>query len=173
MLHIDDGHWIRCMEETASFSSGITLRKLFATLLEHCNIAEPNSMWEQFQDNMCEDFLHQHRTATRNPLAEITPNIRNQALRSIQMELQLLGRDLHDYDLPQPTAIEEPPPPAWDEHRAYNRPVLQQRIADAVLNEEQTQVWTTVRNAMDDTSGNTDHKAFFLEGVAGTGKTFV
>jgi ATP-dependent DNA helicase PIF1 len=34
-------------------------------------------------------------------------------------------------------------------------------------------VWNTVRNAMDDTSGNTHGKAFFLRGAGGSGKTFL
>jgi hypothetical protein len=37
------------------------LRQMFATILAYNNVKEPAVLWEKYQSDLCEDFLHTAR----------------------------------------------------------------------------------------------------------------
>ena len=47
MGFLDDGNkWIECIHEAANWASGTQLRRLFATILVHCEVTEPKRIWD-------------------------------------------------------------------------------------------------------------------------------
>lgn len=48
-LILDDTEWHRCLEEAALTRSGKHLRRLFATILVHCDVTDPAALWETFK----------------------------------------------------------------------------------------------------------------------------
>jgi hypothetical protein len=57
-LLADDAEWRSCMEEAASFKMPRQLRGLFATLLQHVEVAEPLQLWDHCRQHLLEDFAH-------------------------------------------------------------------------------------------------------------------
>ena len=60
LLESDD-EWHRCMEEASLYRLPPQLRALFATLLCMNTPAEPERLWLDFRDHMCQDFVLQAR----------------------------------------------------------------------------------------------------------------
>jgi len=52
----DDKEWINCIKEASRWASGMQLRQLFATILRHCEITDPNRLWESNWETLSEDI---------------------------------------------------------------------------------------------------------------------
>lgn len=52
-LVLDDTEWHRCLEEAALTRSGKHLRRLFATILVHCDVTDPAALWEAHKVRYC------------------------------------------------------------------------------------------------------------------------
>lgn len=48
-LVLDDSEWQRCLEEAAITRTGKQLRRLFATILVHCDPLDAGALWEAFK----------------------------------------------------------------------------------------------------------------------------
>ena len=140
-------------------------RHLFAHLLLHCELSNPLALWEQFREELSEDFYHlcKQQTAAYDG-----------ALDAIQKILSQNGKHLaDDYGLPLPKA--------FDRTQFTNKDLLRERRYDAP--EERTQA-DSLRAQMYDEQGDaydaildsvhTDTPAvFFIDGPGGSGKTFL
>ena len=183
----DDGEWVALFREGAEFMTGRALRHLFALALQHTTITNPLAIWETFGYIMCDDVPHLLTTG-RVPVPQGAEEIEGRidldyGLYLIQEYLKEFGKSLSEYGLPEPVlswvlvqarhsnlAIEEEL--AYDpeqEEEAYN-------AMRAQLNPEQDHCFREIVNAVEQYEHNphrNQRSAFFLQGAAGTGKTFL
>src|SRR6266403_5855584 len=52
----DDGEWRLCLREASQIQTGASLRHLFASMLLFCQISNPEDLWQEFSDNICDDL---------------------------------------------------------------------------------------------------------------------
>ena len=171
----DDAEWIQCMEEGVSMSSSSALRALFASLLVFNDVSQPLEMWELFKEHMAEDVLHQARQA--NPARNLDAGILDTVLRHISVHLQQLNciRPLSEFDLPTPVA--EPVVAAVaEEIGRYDQEAQRVMQAERVLklNPQQNEIYNTIIEAVNqEPAKNAEGSVFFVDGLGGTGKTFL
>ncbi|KAF0745191.1 ATP-dependent DNA helicase [Aphis craccivora] len=58
----NDEQWKNALAEATLSESPSKLRELFAIIIVFCQPSEPQSLWEQFRNDFCEDILHTERT---------------------------------------------------------------------------------------------------------------
>ncbi|PPQ82287.1 hypothetical protein CVT25_008437 [Psilocybe cyanescens] len=150
----DDGEWRLCLQEACEMQTGTRLRHLFATLLLFGELAQPNTLWNEFRNHICDDL-----------------EWRLQAMEKI---LGDSGHSLANFPgMPQPqqdwTALTLNPLIA--EQLNYNRDAERTEL-DArlpTLNDDQRAAYTRIIESIEREEG----KIFFLNGPGGTGKTYV
>jgi hypothetical protein len=54
----DDQEWVACFKEAVSFTTGHNLRILFSTALIYQEISNPEVLWDQFKEYLCDDLQH-------------------------------------------------------------------------------------------------------------------
>jgi hypothetical protein len=52
----NDGEWNQCLTEASEMQTGSQLRSLFAHILLHCQPAEPDVLWQQHREKICDDL---------------------------------------------------------------------------------------------------------------------
>lgn len=168
-----DGEPLALLEEAADIQTGSQLRKLFKIVISDCNPTEPEILWEKFGKKICDDLPHGLRTMfdIQNPTDEQTLNY---GLYLLDRLLREGGKKLkHFSNMPRPKEN-------WGkiignrllcEHRqlqfAIQQPELRRNIAS--LNPEQLSAYNKITESVQQRDGRT----FFLNGIAGTWKTFV
>ena len=169
----DDNEWIACFTEAVRFSSGFTLRILFITALAHGDVTDPNSLWLRFGKDICDDLPRLMANFSDIPSDLESPHI-DYGLFLIQRGLADLNHTLTTFGMPLPQLN-------WDANRGntliaaeqgYDLQIEEQekdRYMSA-LNPDQTRAFQTIVTAIDE---DPDHAHFFLQGPAGTGKTFL
>jgi hypothetical protein len=183
----DDGEWVALFREGAEFMTGRALRHLFALALQHTTITNPLAIWEMFGRSMCDDVPHLLTTG-RVPVPPGAEEIEDQidldyGLYLIQEYLNEFGRTLLEYGLPKPVLN-------WTiQNRSINSTVLEEELnynreheqeaydrMRAQLNPEQShcfQVIVTAVHQYEQNPNRYQQSGFFLQGPAGTGKTFL
>ena len=166
-----DGDWVACFRDAATFATGQALRYFFVAALMNGPVTNPLAIWTSFCTDLCDDL----------PLLAAALAVSNDAAAHLDYGLHLIdgllaeaGKRLADFSLPacqynwgvrvqnQLLAAE----------LAYDTDVQDTVFWDSVssLNEDQRTVFNTVVTAVE-TNSNTAH--FFVQGPAGTGKTFL
>ena len=168
----EDREWSLCLEEAAVMHSGTQLRSLFVTILLFCCPQDPVELWNHFKDNICDDLqrrLQQSSTQNVEPGDEI-----DYGLYLIEQLLQRSNSSLSNFPgMPMPQKN-------WEhvgrnhlitEQHAYDREAERQKAIQGIaqLNAEQKSAFEAVKVSVRNQQG----KLFFLNGPAGTGKTFV
>ncbi|XP_075074829.1 uncharacterized protein LOC142162380 [Nicotiana tabacum] len=162
LLHCDN-NLVECMNEATNYQMSYSLRRLFATLLVYCNPANPAELWKQFEDSMSEDF-------------KILPNmnakdIRFMALNHINDILDLMGRDINEYNL-IPEKIKPSTAIGETNDCQFERNIIvreEDLLLERKLNTEQRKAYDTIIDRI----FSTKLGAFFVDGAGGTGKTFL
>ena len=165
----DDEEWSTCLSEYAQVHNPRQLRHLFATILVFCNPSFPRSLWNAFSVDLCEDFAFAaRRDNDTDSDTSIAEDIRHSALYHLDTILQANNQSLRNYpDLPQ-LPIDY-------------CPVSLNEAAEADLSEDQTRHMIESLNhdqraafdAITSKVVNGEAGVFFLDGPAGTGKSFV
>ncbi|KAG5539463.1 hypothetical protein RHGRI_019865 [Rhododendron griersonianum] len=169
----DDDEWVQCLEEAAIMKSGYQLRRLFCVILTQCSPLQPLELWKRFSMHICDDLAHKIRTlfAIPNPTEG---QIEDYGLYLLNQMLGETGKSLHDFP-PMPQPIENWSTVAGNrliiEHRQLQ---IQAQQADTEtnigrLNSEQRNAYDAILCSVFEKKGTT----FFLNGGAGTGKTFL
>ena len=57
----DDGEWRLCLQEAAEMHTGTRLRHLFVTLLLFGEPSQPDLLWHEFKQHICDDLAHRLR----------------------------------------------------------------------------------------------------------------
>ncbi|XP_020243617.1 uncharacterized protein LOC109821873 [Asparagus officinalis] len=161
LLESDDS--IReCLDEAIIFQMPTALRRLFATILVHCEPTDVNHLWDKYIESLSEDF-------TRKPNAT-RASVINDTLLNINFYLESMGKDIKNFDLPPLQAKN------ITEEISYPREIKEELDvqistddlnAATKLNYEQHTAYTTIVSRVE---GNKSG-VFFIDGPGGTGKT--
>jgi len=182
----DDGEWVALFSEGAQFMTGMALRHLFALALQHTTISNPLAIWQTFGHSMCDDIpriLATGRVPVPPGAQEIDEIDLDYGLYLIQEYLKEFGKTLMEYGLPEPVlnwvvGQVRVTNPVMAEELAYD-PRQEKENSDrmrAQLNPEQVSCFEEIIKAVEQYDchphGNRS-SGFFLQGAAGTGKTFL
>ncbi|KAG7980703.1 hypothetical protein I3843_05G196400 [Carya illinoinensis] len=151
-----------CLEEACLYQIPSSLRHLFSTILVYCNPTNPKELWERFEKEMSTDFLIRNVSSTV---------VRKMVLQDIASTLESMGKDINMYRF-VPADI------FYGEDEFTNREIDDERVvtiptedllASQVLNSEQKNAYDLILHTLVSNKAG----AFFVDGPAGTGKTFL
>ncbi|XP_028081957.1 uncharacterized protein LOC114283346 [Camellia sinensis] len=169
----DDEEWIQCLKEAAVMKIGYQLRRLFTIILTQCSPLQPYALWNQFSMHICDDLAHKIRTLFA--ISEPTEaQIEDYGLYLLNQMLQESGKSLIDFPpMPQPSTN-------WSavvgnrlifEHQQLHNETQQADVEIIIdrLNNDQRTTYDAITSSVFENKGT----IFFLNGGAGTGKTFL
>jgi hypothetical protein len=163
----DDNTLDECLTESSMVQMPSSLRRLFATILVFCEPKDVAGLWTKHFDAMAEDFKH------KNP----NPHwVEQMVLIDIRNMLQSMksrdnDKDINKFPLPK---IDD----AFDDASAVPREIFEETSIDtnpedvglsSLLNEEQRAAYDEIMSKVDTEQGG----LFFVDGLGGTGKTFL
>ena len=168
--------WITYFTEAVTFAAGHYLRLLFTTALSFEAIPDPLEVWDQFKEHICDDLQHRLQVQGLDGL-DIPDDMENlhldYGLFLISELLVAGGRTLEDCNLPEP--VVEWKIPAQNtlvaEELSNNLQEDAQELERMVssLNPEQRRSYDTILGSLTQPIAT----QFFIQGPAGTGKTFL
>ncbi|KAG0610723.1 hypothetical protein M758_7G086700 [Ceratodon purpureus] len=170
----DDGEWIKCLEEASIMRTGASLRNLYVVILSECNPSHPELLWQRFRPHLCDDL--RHRLRRHYGLSEPSEE------EVYDFGLFLIDEILREQSNKNPSLFPPMPIPTlnWSHHRS-NRFINEQlqwncedlelyvQEHEPQLNGEQRYCYDAILSSIEDQSG----VVFFVDGPAGTGKTFL
>eukprot|EP01022_Parablepharisma_sp_SALTPOND_P030442 TRINITY_DN7629_c1_g2_i1.p1 TRINITY_DN7629_c1_g2~~TRINITY_DN7629_c1_g2_i1.p1 ORF type:complete len:1733 (+),score=72.80 TRINITY_DN7629_c1_g2_i1:935-6133(+) len=170
----NDAEWARCLREAAITKNALQVRNLFAYILIYCSPTEPGKLWRDHIRDFTDDYiLNIRRAGIEVTEAQIDVAI-NKALIEINRVLRMAGRDLANYPgMPLPDYERALANSFIAEERGYNIEEQKEICRETVgtMNEEQYRIYEAIMKAV--TEGKIQNNAFFIDGPAGTGKTFL
>lgn len=151
-----------CLSKTVIYEMPISLRRLFATLLSLCNSNDPKLLWNTFKSYMIDDYMHKNISSHDAEL---------RALNDISCILESLGKNINDYkivsfnvDMNENDKLKR-----MVEDETINLNIEESYICAESLNNKQQIAYDMIMEKI--TSGSSG--AFFIDGLGGTGKTFL
>ncbi|XP_045468086.1 uncharacterized protein LOC123676313 [Harmonia axyridis] len=160
-LIASDHEWFKTLEHAALVDMPGSMRKLFAYMLCFCEIGNPIDLWENFKKCMFEDFIKKGYTERDSE---------NRCLRRISYVLNALGRNLSDFNLPEPETDSENDIHDIDEENNQIERTNVEEFNPNNLNTDQRNVFDRVINAL---QSDVNDRYFYVQGSGGTGKTFI
>ncbi|XP_071570011.1 uncharacterized protein [Temnothorax nylanderi] len=150
-----DDLWGKTLEEAIESKMPVQFRELFSYICIFGTPIDVLAIWNKYKDFLIEDFVHKN-----------VVNPENMALNHIQEILINNGSSCENFQLPNPT-------PVNIYITEYN--VDEERIRGdyllSTLNAEQKHVYDIVMRAIE--NQNELHRLFFIDGFAGSGKTYL
>ncbi|XP_028768731.1 uncharacterized protein LOC114726322 [Neltuma alba] len=171
----DDNEYISDIKEASLWASGVSLRKMFVSMLLSSSLSRPDYVWDETSKQLSEDMLYIPRSDPMSSSVIISDSDKVvAALKEIEVLLQQNGKSLLDFP-----SLPYPPSSLTIDVRNhlilqelnYDRVALQgeaERLT-ATLNEEQRSIFNTVMSSLNASTG----ACFFVYGYGGTGKTFL
>ena len=167
----DDYEWKICLEEARHIETGSKMRSLFVIIIRECFPTKPEELWDSFRWYLCDDLQHflQHRRSMPDATQDDAMDYGLYLIWKALLSAGLQERDIH---LPRASVNR------WkDMERNHNLdqifdPAEQSRLAESripMLNERQRAAFNAIIHSIQ----NNDPKLYFLNGPAGTGKTFL
>jgi PIF1-like helicase/Helitron helicase-like domain at N-terminus/Helicase len=173
-LNFGDDEWQQFFEEVRHASTGHNMRTLFVTACVQGSVRNGRQLWDDFKDAMSDDLP---RRAERRRIVNLPPDLEHPyhdyALFLLRRMFQEFGETLDHFDLPSPVF-------AWEVEDA--NPLLAQERYDHLeqqlyvddnlpqLNAGQQAAYDQIVHAIE---RDPQSAHFFLQGPAGTGKTFL
>ncbi|GBP73542.1 hypothetical protein EVAR_89202_1 [Eumeta japonica] len=118
----NDAHWDQTLNDAVILSHAHQIRTLFSIIISTCFPSNPIDLWIKYKDYMCDDILYQIRNRMGNPNIQISEEIYNEALISIEdMCLIMSNKLLIQLGL---TAPNRPM------HDAFNQELHRERLYD-------------------------------------------
>uniref|UniRef100_A0A453HYF7 ATP-dependent DNA helicase n=1 Tax=Aegilops tauschii subsp. strangulata TaxID=200361 RepID=A0A453HYF7_AEGTS len=151
-----------CLTEAEQWAMPCSLRRLFATILVHCEPSDVRGLWDRHLDPMSDDY----RRSRTSPI-----EVEQMVLLDIRGMLQSMGKDIVDFALP---SIDD----AFDPTEGEAREVIEESTVEfdvddtklaSSLNLEQRAAYEEILAAVERGDGG----VFFVDGPGGTGKTFL
>jgi hypothetical protein len=173
-LLANNDEWRECLQDASMTHVGESLRRLFSLILRHCEPSQPDLLWTEFRDALCDDLNRR--------LQRIWVTTDNVPLQQIyDYGLHLIDEDLHLHGTSLSSFPSMPPVEASWDHKFENPYLTEQLAYDAEdenrqFNDHFHQLNNDQRRAFDEIYRFVearDGKSFFLHGPGGTGKTFV
>lgn len=170
----DDQHWRTTLQEAALCQSPFMMRELFTILLVFCQVADPVSLWNEFRENLSEDFKRQIERQAACDVNSLMDEIFNRCLLEIETAcLALGGCAIEGYGLPKPTRSEgfNNELGVYINELNYDVPTLQRFVNtnEDCLTDEQKLIYNKIIANINTNDG----KIFFLDAPGGTGKTYL
>ncbi|KAK2969176.1 hypothetical protein RJ640_027626, partial [Escallonia rubra] len=81
-----------CLREASTFQMPPALRRLFATLLVHCEVGNPRLLWEKFYSLLSEDFRRNYGSNEKL--------VHYKTITDIAQVIESMGKHQADFDLP-------------------------------------------------------------------------
>ena len=168
----DDGEWEICLRDAAEIQTGAQLRHLFTTLLLFCTPTQPNMLWINFRDKICDDLPHKLYDLGRTTITQ--NDVYDFGLHLIDDILHDSGHALCDFPSMPQSVIN------WSS-TIRNRLITQQINYDShseaitahqlmsSLNADQRLAFEKIWRSIIHREG----KAFFIDGFGGCGKTYL
>ena len=157
----DDTVWIKCMEEAAAVHMPAALRNLFATLLEFCELKDPDVLWNQYSGHMSEDYTRDNRHTFDAAVFFAYEDV-EEALHGPKRSLAV------DFRIPRPPQ----PVNLLRNVVGIDYVALREKGQDMLQSLNANQ-----RTAADDILAavhfESDQRCFFIDGPGGTGKTYL
>ncbi|POS87764.1 hypothetical protein EPUL_003898 [Erysiphe pulchra] len=163
-LTYDDSEWITLFNELKDTTPATSLRYQFAVNLANSEILYPRRIWYLFEENFTDDYLHCIQTLKR-PIAYV-PWLLVENLRDFGMDFATVGPrgSRHRWmDCGTNLIIIEAIDYNGEEEAEFNR----QSVSQLSLGQR-----TAYDIIVDTIENNRPPNSFFLQGPAGTGKTF-
>ncbi|XP_073360641.1 uncharacterized protein [Aegilops tauschii subsp. strangulata] len=151
-----------CLTEAEQWAMPCSLRRLFATILVHCEPGDVRGLWDRHLEPMSDDY----RRSRTSP-----DEVEQMVLLDIRGMLQSMGKDIVDFALP---SIDD----AFDPTEGEAREVIKETTVEfdmddtklvSSLNLEQRAAYDEILTAVERGDGG----VFFVDGPGGTGKTFL
>ncbi len=102
-LFENDDECHQSLQEASTYSTGHQLRYLFGTILIYVEPAEPLSLWQANEISLSDDC---GTILQRRGIEEPSPEeIRSLSLSLLNQVLQTFGKNLQDFNLPNPTIL--------------------------------------------------------------------
>ena len=166
----DDAEHRRCLQKASVMNMPSQMRQLFATLLVFQTPSDIGGLFEEFKEAMCEDYIrHDQRNDPEITLQDRHVHL---CLWDINTCLQVHGKSISDIEfseLPQlPNNFIRPQNQQEEIDIIHGREQGEQILQQ--LNDDQRQIHDTIMNAI---ATNSDENCYFVDGPAGTGKTFL
>ena len=159
----DDTEVQQALAEACSIRFGDHLIAFFCSILEFCRPGNPLSLWEKFKTQLMQHILH-----TADVSSDEAENL---VLERLKDQLNRLGSDLKDFNLPEPkiSSMDKTPKLIVSE-TIFDREELRNRgeLNIAKMNPEQNSFFRSVLKSVSDGTGG----LFCLNAAGGTGKTF-
>ena len=166
----DDSEHRRCLQEAAVMNMPSQMRQLFATLMVFQTPSDIRALFEEFKDAMCEDYIRHDQL--HDPDTTLQERQIHLCLWDINTCLRVHGKYISDIefsDLPQlPDNFTQPQNQNEDINIVHEREQGQHMLQQ--LNHDQRLIHDTIVNAI---TTNSDQNCYFVDGPAGTGKTFL
>lgn len=172
----DDVEWKQYLDDAIVYQLPKQLRNLFALILSECHPADPQVLWDTYKNSLCDGLLYELQHSALS-----LPSTLNQVLAEdyglFLLEEKILmstGNTLDKFHMSRPIH-------PWS-LIVGNRLIAAQRYSGTAaielaqkadtnylqMNTEQKYAFNTICNAVQTNQGG----VFFLNGPAGTGKTF-
>lgn len=173
----DDVEWKQCLDDAIVYQLPKQLRNLFALILSECHPADPQALWNTYKNSLCDGLLHelQHSTLQLPGITLDQSIAEDYGLFLLEEKILMsTGNTLDKYHMTRPLY-------PW--HSIIgNRLIAAQRFHGTAaitlaqkanrnylqMNAEQKHAFDVICNAVQTNQGG----VFFLNGPAGTGKTF-
>ncbi len=163
--------WNAYLEEVVNMQTCAELQFLFVTILAFGVPSEPRMLWDNYKEHICDDckVALQRRGIVESSIEKIE----SWALHSLRDALAKFSKTLEDFGHHAPSVAFD-----WLEtnrllevERDYNVEVLQAEVAMAIenLNDGQCAAY----NGVIDAYAAHHAKVIFIDGPAGTGKTYI
>lgn len=166
-----DGDWVACFRDAVTFTTGRALRHFFVAALMNGPVTDPLAIWTQFRSDLCDDLTLDAAALT----VSSDPNVHlDYGLYLIETLLTEFNKRLTDFGLP--SCIHNwglrDTNPLLAAELSYNQAEQDNVFFDTYHNLNSDQL--AVFNAVVDHIRNDPHTAhYFVQGPAGTGKTFL
>ena len=172
--------WIKTMEDAVKSSMPVQLRQTFVLIVVYNQIANPLGLFRQFQTHLGEDFLHRYNQQPWIRVNEVNPDVvEMQLLKALQTLFDVHNKSLKDYGLP--SIPDEPPVAGWPKEAQrqtqFDRHILRAKCARAAqtITDDQKIIFDAIVETLEQRGeASTDvGKCFYIDGVAGGGKTWL
>ncbi|KAF8758703.1 Helitron helicase-like domain at N-terminus [Rhizoctonia solani] len=153
-----DEEWARCLAEAAQYKTGRQLRRLFVVILTACHPMDPGQLWIQFCAQICDDLRYKLSQEPWNRPHALDEDVYDFGCQYANLPTELGSNQPRTKPShPGAVCITDAQPEGLEDQ-------LQQQ-----LNNEQLAAFNQVLASVQNDLGVT----FFLDGPAGTGKTFL
>ena len=168
----DDGKWNQCLAEASLVQTGTRLHHLFTTILLFCSPSQPDRLWMEHRQHICDDLSF--HLCTLGITNASNDDVYDYGLYILDDILKESGHSLSDW--PSMPQLQH----HW-EHHTVNKIIAEQLNYDCnsqrafweshyqLMNEEQKDAYERIMRSVENGTGG----LFMINGHGGTGKTFL